>query len=78
VKTPSCRGCGRVLIDGAWRYQINVTADEIACCPSCLRAEEERDELIRRAQMRRTVEQIRNGFGPAPEGVVWNGFREGE
>src|SRR5574343_440270 len=44
MKTPECRGCGRVLIDGRqWVYQINVKADEVAICPACLRAEEERD-----------------------------------
>jgi len=53
VKTPECRGCGRIYIDRQWRYQINVTPDDVATCPACLRAEEERDDLMREARLRR-------------------------
>ena len=77
MKTPACRGCGRLLIAGQWVYQINLEPDEIACCPSCLRAEEERDRLIAEANRRRAVSRMKDGFGPPPEGVdVFDGFRE--
>ena len=77
VKTPECRGCGRIYIDRQWRYETNIPADEVAVCPSCIRAEEERDELIREANKRKAVANMRRGYGPAPEGVdPFRGFRE--
>ena len=77
MKVMECRGCGRHLIDGKWFYQINSKADDVACCPSCLRAEEERDRLIAEANRRRVVSRMKEGFGPAPEGVdPFAGFRE--
>lgn len=77
MKTPVCRGCGRFYIDRQWRYQINVEADEVACCPSCLRMEEERDRLLYESNRRRTAQQMKNGFGPPPIGFdVFDGFRD--
>ena len=72
-----CRGCAWHLIDGRWLYQINTKADDVACCPACLRAEEERDRLLYEANRRKAAARIRDGFGPAPEGVdPFRGFRE--
>ena len=79
VKTPECRGCGRIYIDRQWRYQINVTPDEVAICPACIRAEEERDELLRLSNRRKAAAHMRQGYGPTPDAVgLWRGFRNGE
>lgn len=72
-----CRSCGRHLIDGRWVYQINSTAQEVGCCPSCLRAEEERDRLLYESNRRKVAARIKDGFGPPPDGVdPFAGFRE--
>jgi hypothetical protein len=78
ARVVECRRCGWLLVHAAWTpAKDGQQADEIGCCPQCLRQEEAEYLARLRATQSRTRLLLARGFGPAAPGVdVFRGMRE--